>query len=47
MYAYIMQLGYGRPLDGTRTDMKQDIAVMQRLQNGEKIFEDKADIRHF
>ena len=47
MYAYIMQLGYGRPLDGTRTDMKQDIAVMQRLQNGKKIFEDEADIRRF
>jgi len=49
MYAYIMQLGYGRPLDGTRSvaHMKEDIAVMQRIQDGEKIFDGEADMRRF
>jgi hypothetical protein len=49
MYTYIMQLGYGQHLDGTQTvaHMKQDIALMQCLQSGKKIFEGKVDIHCF
>jgi len=42
MYAFLMSLGYPKPLSGT-TDQKhmaQDIAVMKRMQRGEEIFSD-------
>lgn len=34
MYAYMMSLGYGRPLDGTKsqTHLEQDLNVMKKLQ---------------
>lgn len=34
MYAYVMSLGYGRPLDGTRSQlhMDEDISLMKRMQ---------------
>lgn len=49
LYAYLMSLGYGTPLDGTTNvdHMKEDIAVMERLQSGEKIFADDQKIRNF
>jgi len=49
MYAYMMSLGYGTPLDGTtnRKHMEEDIAVMERLQKGEAIFENEEEIRRF
>ena len=49
LYAYLMSLGYGTPLDGTTNvdHMKEDIAVMERLQSGEKIFADDQEIRNF
>jgi diketogulonate reductase-like aldo/keto reductase len=49
MYAYLMSLGYGTPLDGTTSiaHMQDDIAIMQRIQNGEKIFKTEEDIRKF
>lgn len=49
MYAYLMSLGYGTPLDGTtnKQHMKEDIAVMERLQKGETIFEDDEELRRF
>jgi hypothetical protein len=44
-----MSLGYGTPLDGTTSiaHMQDDIAIMQRIQNGEKIFKTEEDIRKF
>jgi diketogulonate reductase-like aldo/keto reductase len=49
LYAYLMSLGYGTPLDGTTSldHMREDIAVMERLQGGEKIFADADEIRKF
>lgn len=49
IYAYLMSLGYGTPLDGTTSvdHMKEDIAVMERLQKGEKIFRDNDELRKF
>jgi diketogulonate reductase-like aldo/keto reductase len=40
MYAFLMTLGYVTPLSGT-TDpihMRQDVAVMERMQGGEVLF---------
>jgi len=49
LYAYLMSLGYGTPLDGTTNQqhMKEDVAVMERLQQGEKIFENEDELRRF
>ena len=40
MYAFLMSLGYITPLSGTtkQTHMVQDVAVMERLQGGERMF---------
>ncbi|GKY91621.1 hypothetical protein MPSEU_000134000 [Mayamaea pseudoterrestris] len=40
MYACLVQLGYATPLDGTTNleHMLEDVAVMQRLQKGERFF---------
>jgi diketogulonate reductase-like aldo/keto reductase len=49
LYAYLMSLGYGTPLDGTTSikHMKEDQALVLRMQGGEKIFESDEDIRAF
>lgn len=49
LYAYLMSLGYGTPLDGTTSikHMKEDQALVLRMQGGEKIFETDDDIRKF
>jgi diketogulonate reductase-like aldo/keto reductase len=49
MYAFLMQLGYVTPLSGTTSlvHMAEDVAVMERLEGGEKIFADKAELRRF
>jgi diketogulonate reductase-like aldo/keto reductase len=51
MYAFIMSLpgGYGTPLSGTtsKQHMKEDVAVMERMQNGEVIFDTESELRDF
>lgn len=49
MYAFLMQLGYVTPLSGTTNEhhMKEDVAVMERLQSGEKIFETDEELEKF
>ena len=49
MYAFLMSLGYARPLDGTTNllHMTEDVAIMERLQKGEVIFKDEAELRKF
>jgi diketogulonate reductase-like aldo/keto reductase len=56
LYAYMMNLGYGTPLDGTTSweHMQEDIAVMQRVQKEfqdqtveNKIFESETEMRNF
>ena len=49
LYAYLMSLGYGTPLDGTTSikHMKEDQALVLRMQGGEKIFETEDDLRAF
>jgi diketogulonate reductase-like aldo/keto reductase len=49
LYAYLMSLGYGTPLDGTTSieHMKEDQALVMRMQGGEKIFETDDEIRSF
>jgi len=39
MYAFMLSLGYATPLDGTtsREHMMQDVAVMERILNGEQV----------
>lgn len=48
MFAFLMSLGYITPLTGTRdpTHMAQDVAVMERMQGGELIFESEEEQRH-
>ena len=43
MYAFLMSLGYITPLSGTTSPihMAHDVAVMERMQAGEKIFTEK------
>jgi diketogulonate reductase-like aldo/keto reductase len=49
MYAFLMSLGYATPLSGTRNPqhMAQDVAIMERMQGGEIIFESEDELRHF
>jgi diketogulonate reductase-like aldo/keto reductase len=57
LYAYLMNLGYGTPLDGTTNydHMVEDVAVMQRMQkefqggvdDGDKIFANPQEMRDF
>jgi diketogulonate reductase-like aldo/keto reductase len=51
MYAFIMSLpgGYGTPLSGTTSQqhMKEDVAIMERMQSGEVIFETESELRDF
>lgn len=48
MYAFLMSLGYATPLDGTTNPkhMLEDVAVMERMQGGEQIFESEEELRH-
>lgn len=49
MFAFLMSLGYIHPLSGTTSQehMAQDVAVMERIQGGEKFFNDEAELRNF
>mmetsp|Transcript_18671 Transcript_18671/g.33780 ORF Transcript_18671/g.33780 Transcript_18671/m.33780 type:complete len:349 (+) Transcript_18671:113-1159(+) len=49
MYAFMMSLGYATPLDGTtnKAHMLEDVAVMERMQGGEKIFETQDELKEF
>jgi len=50
MYAFLMSLGGGyiTPLSGTKSQdhMAQDVAVMERIQAGESIFDTEDEIHH-
>jgi diketogulonate reductase-like aldo/keto reductase len=49
LYAYLMSLGYGTPLDGTTSikHMEEDQALVLRMQGGEKIFETDDELKEF
>jgi len=49
MYAFLMTLGYVTPLDGTTSQahMVEDIAMMERMQTGERFFDDEEEVRKF
>lgn len=49
MYAFVMSWGYGTPLSGTTSEqhMKEDVAVMERMHNGEAIFESENELLSF
>lgn len=49
LYAFLLSLGYPKPLDGTtsRKHMKEDVALMERMQNGDAIFESEEDQKRF
>ena len=48
MFAFLMSLGYVTPLSGTTSQkhMAEDVAVMERMQGGEVIFESEEELRH-
>lgn len=47
MFAFLMSLGYITPLSGTtsKTHMAEDVAVMERIQGGEVMFENETDLQ--
>lgn len=49
MFAFLMQLGYVTPLSGTTSQqhMREDVAVMDRMQDGERFFRDDEELRRF
>jgi diketogulonate reductase-like aldo/keto reductase len=49
LYAYLMSLGYATPLDGTTSldHMREDQALVMRMQGGEKIFSNEGEIKQF
>jgi len=49
LFAFLLSLGYVTPLSGTTSlqHMKEDFTVMQRIQNGETIFDGEAELRSF
>lgn len=49
LYAFLMSLGYPKPLDGTTNEkhMAEDVALMKRMQDGEQIFETEEELRKF
>jgi diketogulonate reductase-like aldo/keto reductase len=49
LYAFLMQLGYVTPLSGTTSEkhMREDVAVMERMQGGEKFFRSDEELREF
>ena len=48
MYAFLMSLGYVTPLSGTTSPvhMMEDVAIMERIQGGEAIFETEEELKH-
>jgi diketogulonate reductase-like aldo/keto reductase len=48
MFAFLMSLGYVTPLSGTTSTkhMAEDVAVAERIQGGEQIFESEEELRH-
>jgi diketogulonate reductase-like aldo/keto reductase len=48
MYAFLMQLGH-TPLSGTTSleHMNEDVAVMERLQRGDLVFDDEKELKYF
>lgn len=48
MYAFLMQLGH-TPLSGTTSPahMQEDVAVMERMQRGDRFFQDEQELRSF
>jgi diketogulonate reductase-like aldo/keto reductase len=48
MFAFLMSLGYITPLSGTTSPahMMEDVAVMERMQGGEAIFETEEELKH-
>lgn len=49
MFAFLMSLGYVRPLSGTTSQkhMAQDVDVMQRMQDGQVFFANEEELRSF
>jgi diketogulonate reductase-like aldo/keto reductase len=49
LYAFLMQLGYVTPLSGTTSEqhMREDVAVMERMQGGERFFHSDDELREF
>jgi len=49
MYAFLMSLGYATPLSGTTSlrHMAEDVAVMERMQNGAVFFETDEELKRF
>jgi diketogulonate reductase-like aldo/keto reductase len=49
MYAFLMSLGYAKPLSGTTNfeHMAEDVAIMERMQKGQVIFENEEELRRF
>ena len=49
MFAFLMSLGYITPLSGTTSleHMAHDVAIMERMQGGEKFFSNQDDLRKF
>lgn len=47
MFAFLMSLGYITPLSGTtsKLHMAQDVAVMERVQGGEEMFDSPEELR--
>ena len=49
MFAFLMSLGYVTPLSGTTSveHMAEDVAIMDRMQGGEKFFADHDELAQF
>lgn len=49
MFAFLMELGYITPLSGTTSQehMAHDVAIMERIQGGEKFFADQTELEQF
>lgn len=49
LYAFLMSLGYPTPLSGTTNPehMREDVAVMERMQGGEAFFHNEEELRSF
>ena len=45
LYAFLMSLGYVTPLDGTKNHFDEDVALMERMRNGEKFFESDEELQ--
>lgn len=49
MYAFLMSMGYVKPLSGTTSlqHMAEDVAIMERMQKGESFFDNEDEMRLF